>query len=263
MPGGKWGVPDLQVMRRRHPPVNLRNAYLDGLAEPQELFLERLVSAGDVLCLGERAYAVVNGGSLVEFHAEETSHKLHRSLLDEAMRLSGASEILCKSFDKQLLEAVPGQASGAETVGHLFRRTVDVRVAARAEVTPRPASAGDVAEVARLNDGFFDSIEEIEDYAAIDGLQLFTSGGAVIGCGIARPVIAGRGDIDVGMWVVPEHRRRGYGSQIVAEMKRRVLARGGRPICGCDVANAASYHALVAAGFVSEHRLLRIPYAVA
>ncbi|MGO9674369.1 MAG: GNAT family N-acetyltransferase [Methylocella sp.] len=240
------------------PPQALRRAYLDGLAEPQELYLERLVAAGKSWRCDEIAYAVASRGQLVEFfvraeHAADTV-----ALFDAAMEASRASGVLCKSFDRQLLHAALSRLAEAAPIGLLFRRIVDASFAPREALTFRKGDGGDAMAIASRDDGFFDGPDEIQAYAAAGGLFVLSAHGETVGCGVAAPVVAGRADIDIGMWVAPEHRGNGYGTHIAAYLKHRYLSRGQRPICGCGAENAASYRALKAAGFESEHRILEI-----
>ena len=104
------------------PPQVLRDIYLDSLPEPQELFFENQVSAGTTWEAKDIAYAVTNGDSLVELYVVESqSHRLI-SLFDEIMDLSGASKVLCKAFDRQLLHASLSRPAHVSTFAFLFRK---------------------------------------------------------------------------------------------------------------------------------------------
>jgi RimJ/RimL family protein N-acetyltransferase len=81
-----------------------------------------------------------------------------------------------------------------------------------------------------------------------------------VGCGLAAPVIPGRPDIDIGIFVYPEERGRGYGTHIASYMKHGQLERGLRPVVGCAVGNTASRGTLTRAGFITEHQLLEVHF---
>jgi GNAT superfamily N-acetyltransferase len=248
----------LHFLETSAPPETLRRAYLDGLQEPQELYLERLVSSGRTWRYGQVAYAVANHGQLVEFFVAANHAAQIGGLFEAAMTASGAGSVLCKSFDTQLLFAALSRPAQVIPTGVLFRRIADASFAPQKALTFRGGSAADVAAIARLDDGFFDGVSEIQSYAEAGGLFVLSAFGELAGCGIATRVIAGRPDIDVGMWVAPKHRGKGYGSHIAAYLMHHYLNQGLRPICGCSAANIASYRALSAAGFASEHRILKI-----
>lgn len=248
----------LHFVETATPPETLRQAYLDGLQEPQELYLEHLVSSGRTWRYGQVAYAVANHGRLVEFFVAASHAEQIGALFDAAMTASGARSVLCKSFDTQLLLAALSRPAEVTPTGLLFRRVVDASFASQEALTFRSGSIDDVAAIARLDDGFFDGVSEIQSYVKAGGLFLLSVHGELAGCGIATPVITGRVDIDVGMWVAPSHRGKGYGSHIAAYLKHHYLCQGLRPICGCSTANIVSYRALNAAGFTSEHRIFQI-----
>jgi GNAT superfamily N-acetyltransferase len=247
-----------QFVETNAPPAKLRQAYLDGLREPQELYLERLVSGGRTWCYDDSAYAVVNEGRLVEFFVAESQMAQLIRLFDEAMLASGATEIFCKSFDTQLLSAALSRSAHVNTIGFLFRRIANLSFDHRGALTLRSGSTDDAEVIAKLDDGFFDGVGEIRDYAKAGGLVVLYLGSEIVGCGISVPVVAGRPDVDIGMWIAPSHRRKGYGAHIVSYLKRHYLDQGLRPICGCDTENLVSYRTLVAGRFASEHQIFRI-----
>jgi GNAT superfamily N-acetyltransferase len=134
----------------------------------------------------------------------------------------------------------------------LFRRIANPSFTPSVELELRNGIASDAEAIAEIDDGFFANLSEIQSYAEKGGLFALQKEGQTIGCGIATCVVAGRPAIDVGMWVAPNHRRKGYGSYIVSFLKDHYLKRGLRPICGCSSQNVASHRALRAAGFVSS-----------
>ncbi len=242
------------------PPTDLRNAYLDSLVEPQELYLEMQVKAGKTWCLDDVAYAVQCGKKLVELYVVPEQSDRLIEIFEAAMAAGNASGVLCKSFDTQMLYAAFSSSASVRPGGLLFRRIVDGSFAARNDVSFRQGTDGDAEVIFSFNDEFFQSLDEIKSYAASRGLFVLEKDGVAIGCGIGKPVIEDRPDIDIGMLVAKEHRRNGYGGHIISFLKHHYLDRSLRPICGCSIDNIGSQMALRNAGFVSEHRLLDISY---
>jgi len=71
-----------------------------------------------------------------------------------------------------------------------------------------------------VGERFFDGADEIRQYLEFDRLFILdTAGGAPVGCGVARPVLANGRDVDIGMVVAPDARRRGYGTFIMSHLK--------------------------------------------
>lgn len=123
----------------------------------------------------------------------------------------------------------------------------------------RPATPADLGVIARIDDGFFADNDEIRRHLDIGGLSVLESPpNEIIGCGVAEPIMANGTDIDIGMMVAPDFRRRGFGAFIASHLKSQILSKGLRPICGCAIDNVGSQRALMQAGFVPDHRLLRL-----
>jgi RimJ/RimL family protein N-acetyltransferase len=63
---------------------------------------------------------------------------------------------------------------------------------------------------------------------------------------------------DIGVVVARAHRGRGLGSSMLVRLKNRCYEAGWKPICSCTVDNHASKRAIEKAGFISEHRMVKI-----
>lgn len=242
------------------PPSRLRNAYLDGLREPQGLYVEQLVASGRTWRYGDVAYVVEAEGKIVEFFVVPDQINRTVEIFDGAMSATNALGILCKSYDSQLLFVALSKPATVNPIGLLFRRISDTGFSPRDDMSFRAGDATDVERIFQFNDDFFESSDEIKAYVELGGLFLLEKQSEVVGCGIGRPVIQDRPDVDIGMLVAPQRRRNGYGSHIISFLKAHYLSKGMNPICGCSTDNIGSQRALGNAGFVSEHRLLEVVY---
>jgi RimJ/RimL family protein N-acetyltransferase len=65
---------------------------------------------------------------------------------------------------------------------------------------------------------------------------------------------------DLGMVVAQSYRRRGLGSFILTQLKKHCYEAGWKPICSCEASNLASKKAIEKAGFISEHRIVKIAF---
>ncbi len=61
---------------------------------------------------------------------------------------------------------------------------------------------------------------------------------------------------DVGMIVSEKHRRRGFGTYILALLKQKAYDQGLEPICSCEAGNVASRKAVEKASFIAWHRVV-------
>ena len=226
------------------PPQALRALYLDSLPEPQGLFMETQVAYGTTWQAKDEAYAVIREDRLVELFVIESQRHRLISLFDEIMEISGASIVFCKSFDRLLLHAALSRPAQVSTFSFMFRRIVDADFQPILGLSFRMGTAADAQAILAFDDGFFHGPEEIADYANCGELVLLESTDGILGCGIAKPVIPGRPDMDIGMLVAPNHRRKGYGTHIISFLKDYCLQRGQRPICGCGADNIASQRTL-------------------
>jgi GNAT superfamily N-acetyltransferase len=251
---------------RSAPASDLRAEYLDLLPEPQELFVERLVAAGTWWSIRqgdeEIGYAVTDGdATLVEMHLAGRGARRLAAAFDVLIETCGVRRVLAKTFDATLLFAALSRPCRIETKGMLYRVIADATFKEDPKLRGRAATLDDVASLTRLGAGFFRNTAEVDDYIGSDGLMIYETRepeGVAVGAGVMKRVVADRDAVDIGMVVHPEHRRRGYGSYIIAHLKSHCLARGWRPICGCSIHNTASQRTPERAGFASRHLLLDI-----
>lgn len=130
------------------------------------------------------------------------------------------------------------------TVGKvLFADRVDTALAAPAGVAFRRALPDEVARA-------------FPEHGPPFGEWVLDAGGEVVAAGgVLFHYNPPYGDLF--MDVVPAHRRRGYGSWLVQELKRTCRATGHVPAARCDPDNVASRRALERAGMLPCARILR------
>ncbi|TIH17309.1 GNAT family N-acetyltransferase [Marinifilum sp. JC120] len=241
-------------------PQGMRDEYLDSLTKAQDLYLEELVREGAVWLMGDMGYAVVSGDSLVEFFVPGEFREKLIFLFDTLVDFCRIKQVLCKSFDSDLLFVSLSRQVHMSTVGLLFREIADSSFHLVEGQCMRPANEADIDTIVAFDDGFFHDRAEIEHYFAEGNLYAFDCAGSVRGCGIVTPVIAGRNYMDVGVLVAPEFRNQGCGAYIVSFLKSAMLEQGYNPICSCSNENRASAKALQRAGFVCGHRVLKFVF---
>jgi GNAT superfamily N-acetyltransferase len=67
---------------------------------------------------------------------------------------------------------------------------------------------------------------------------------------------------DVGMIVAEAHRRNGLGSRILSKTRDVCRDEGLIPICSCEATNTGSRKAILKAGFVTRHRIVKAEFTV-
>jgi len=243
--------------------AGLRNCYLDGLPEPQELFLEMKARASEAYSMHINHntagyYLLENNKDITEFfllpeHIPNTSEIFEMVLEDHTIKT-----IFCKSFDTLLLSLCLDKRFEHSIDGYLFRHTIAVSDTAEfPAIKVRPGRMEDIETILAVNDGFFVSLEEITTIIRNNNLFYFHNNETFNGCGIFQKVIPGREAYDIGMFVSPVYRRKGIGTHIIRYLKEYCLSNGWRPICGCDFRNIASRKTLEKAGYITCDRLIR------
>ncbi len=237
-------------------PQTMRRRYLGALLEPQEWFLEEQVRSGEIWVRPGAGYAVFAGDTLVEFYAMDSADAAG-DLLDLS-RQRPFGQVLGKSYDHALINAARKLGWRLVETGFLFRRRAPVVLKKMANFQLVRARATDLSEVWDVGRDFYVSREEVERLFQSGGLWIATIDGEMVGNGTTIPVDASDTVLDIGMVTRPGQRNKGVASLIVAELADMLEIEGKRPICGCAQSNLASKAALEKAGFVSEHRLVRI-----
>lgn len=241
---------------------DLRKKYLDGLIEPQELYLELMVRAADVYAVflktDEIGYFLVGGEStLLEYFIIRQHIKNADAILAIIIHDFSIIKALCKSFDHMLLSCCAGLQTKTSVMGILFR---DYHPSndnqGLLEITVRTAIAEDESHVIEVNEEVFDHDHEVLEYINKQQFLIFEKEHTPIGFGIYSRVIEGRPDFDIGMLVEKEYRHQGVGQYIISYLADFCIKNGWRPVAGCAVENIGSRRTLEKAGFTAGYRLL-------
>ncbi|MCO5142554.1 MAG: GNAT family N-acetyltransferase [Oligoflexia bacterium] len=242
----------------------LREKYLNQLNYSQEFYLEWRVQAGTPFLIQKDeqtiGYAVCHNHAIVECYFLDIGDMLERKAFEQLLKVTNASSMLCKSFDENALRLAKAVLQESKTVGILFREFSSI-FPLKSDVTSRPARPEDLEALLEINDNFFSGSEEILNFIEQERQFLyFNQMGELLGCGIVSQIVEGRNSYDVGMLVNPKHRKKGFGSHIIAHMARYCLDRGWVPVCGCSADNLASKKAIERAGFSGIHELIEFRF---
>ena len=245
---------------------NLRNQYLDGLLEAQELYLELMIRKSRVFVIQSQErrigyFLLGDGAVLLEYYVTQDNLEHVDTLFGMILEKFSIHKTLCKSFDHTLLSCCVGFQKKVSSTGILFREYKEGAALSIAEgITFRLANAGEAQKIIEINEEVFDNDEEVHEYIRNGQIFLFEKEKEMIGFGIFARVVEGRPEFDIGMCVDRRFRRRGYGEYIIRYLVEFCKQNGWRAICGCAIGNEASRRCLEKAGFIGRYRLLEFVF---
>lgn len=217
----------------------------------------------------------------------ERCNELFKKILSECK----IEQILCKSFDMQLMNCCNANRLPHTVQGILYRefsaplsspennshvtasthlkasthltdnsRLVDNFVANNfldsANAVMRYAQIGDLPFLISQDDEVFEPKEHLEVNVNRKEIIICEKNSLIVGCGFLTRIAEDFDYFDLGVWVNPDHRRKGYAVWIMQYMRSLCLNSGWVPICGCSAENHASQKMLSKIGYVCNHKLL-------
>ncbi len=101
-------------------------------------------------------------------------------------------------------------------------------------------------------DGMFDN----------DNNQFYVmkNGEEILGYGSICSMGYNKKNVDIGNYVLPEHRRKGVGRSLLINLGKIALEQGFVPVAGCWYGNTESIATLTSAGYIPENRIFYIKY---
>lgn len=211
----------------------------------------------------------------------ERCNELFKTILSECK----IEQILCKSFDMQLMNCCNANRLPHTVQGILYRefsaplsspennshitasthltdtsRLADNFVANNfldsANVVMRYAQISDLPFLISQDDEVFEPKEHLEVNVNRKEIIICEKNSLIVGCGFLTRIAEDFDYFDLGVWVNPDHRRKGYAVWIMQYMRSLCLNSGWVPICGCSAENHASQKMLSKIGYVCNHKLL-------
>jgi RimJ/RimL family protein N-acetyltransferase len=244
---------------------DMRKERLARLSEPQEYFLEEQAARSKPYLIVEdgtmTGYTLVSdGNTLIEFFCSEMAVLKRRDLLKHVVHELKIKKAFCQTFDHDFLSVAMLLKPKIEAEGTLFRKFDPFRYwnTHPKGLEYKTATKKDYDLLRGINDGFFESDEELRGRIDRKELTVFYSDKHLVGCGFMLQTIPGINAYDIGMMVAPAFRRQGFGAYIAYRMASECIAAGHRPVAGCGVDNTASLKALENAGFISQHLIIEL-----
>jgi RimJ/RimL family protein N-acetyltransferase len=195
--------------------------------------------------------------SLIEFFVSNNFSKQRVTIFNQVVKMVEVKRIYCQSYDAQLLDCCLTNELPYKVVGCLFRDFVDNGLTQKPELSFRFATKSDLPFFQQQDDEVFEPQELLEKSVQNKEIVVLQdTDSSIIGCGFITRIHKDFTYFDLGVWVSPEHREKGFATQIMLYLKGLCNANGWEAICGCDIKNTASQNMLRKLGFISNYKLL-------
>ncbi len=244
---------------------NFRNQYLNGLIEPQELFLELFCRRAEkylVFVNGESAgyFMMAEDSLLVEYFIVKKFIDSIDGIFCKIINDFAIKKAYCKSFDHEMMSCCLGLQKTTKVIGALFRERRQLNNLIIDDLKTRFADMNDFKQISLINEEVFEDNEEIITTITDKNMIIFEHENETAGFGIFQRNIEGRPEFDIGMLVDKKFRGRGYGKYIISFMADYCMNNGWRPTCGCAIENVASRKCLESAGFIAKYRMIEFAF---
>jgi GNAT superfamily N-acetyltransferase len=247
--------------------ASLRRAHRAALIEAQELLLEGMSARAAhyrIVHRGETCgyFAILDLHTLVEFYLAQPYWLFGERIVSQVVRRTGVRRALVQSFDHLFLSSAVAQQTRVRSLGYLVRDYLPrpLPPAPDSGLELRTATPADLPRIARVDQPVFTDPTRLESVVAGGHLVLFERGDALLGFGIAQPVVEGRPEVDVGIAMDAAHRNTGDAVYLFRQLIERCVAAGLRPVAGCAADNQASRNLGDRVGLVSRYRLLELSF---
>ena len=197
-------------------------------------------------------YCQIDDKQLWDFYVESRAIEIFQKLLE----IKQITSAIVSTRNPYLLSLLCDHAVKTQSIAYLFYDNAS----APEEPEPSPVSALKIATekdaqwIYKCDDHSRITTKDID----INDLFVLESDGHKIGYGkLSRNPLQFQYS-DIGAWVLPQFRSKGYGAAIMRQLKAVCYQRGLIPTCGCDLDNVASKHMVENAGFIATDRMLLV-----
>jgi len=241
-----------------------RADYLNSLPEFQEMFLEIIVTGSDFYILQTDnviiGYVIKNSdGVLIEFYIVNKYVSSSNNFFRQVLKELSINKVYCKSFDFLLLSNCLLNSFQYKVIGVLYRDYVEPLVEIDTKITMQKSDILSVNFLLNQDNSIkelFETEEQLIEFITNEHVFEFYKNEEFIGCGIVLRTNTNWNFCDLGVWVNPQKRRHGFGSQIILKLRSFAIKNDMKPSCGCAIENVASQKAIEKSGFVSKHKLI-------
>lgn len=239
----------------------LRKQYLNSLYEFQDIYLEFIVEQSDCYLLenyNDRiGYVIISeDNALIELFVIGMFSHDSVKYFNQIVKDLNIHSVLCKSYDSLLMNCCLSNNMTYKLIGCLYRDFVDRGINKSMELNFRYAGDSDMPFLLSQEDEVFEPKEFLKRFVDNKSILVFEDFEDIVGCGFLTRVNEDFDYYDLGVWIDEKYRRKGYATQIMLQMIDLCNIKNLKPICGCDIDNAASRGMLNKLGFYSKHKLI-------
>ncbi len=242
----------------------LRKEYLESLPLFQELFLEIQVGDSSIFTVEQNSisigHIIINSEKIaLEFYLQAEYLNQSKSILKSCIQNFDLEGFYCKSFDFALLDACLSNKLSYEVIGTLYRDYNDTSKKHTHSLDRKRFECTDIEILLNQDESInelFDNESQLRHFILNEHVFGYYQSEDLIGCGIIIKTHKDYNYCDLGVWVNPQHRKQGFASYILNNLRDIALSFDMIPSCGCAIDNIASGKAIEKSGFISKHTML-------
>lgn len=239
----------------------LRKEYLDSLPVFQDIYLEFIVAEAFsyklVVGNDDSGYVIVTEeGLLVEFYINDKYLSMAGNCFCRVIKDLNIKSVYCKTYDFLLLDCCLSNKYPYEPIGCLFRDFKENIVEYSYDLNIRLAEDYDLPFLLKQDDEVFEPKDQLPEFIKGKSIYLACIENTIVGCGFLTRVNKCYDYYDLGVWVSPDFRKKGYATTTMQYMIDVCKKKNYSPICGCDINNHASRGMLNKLGFISKYKLI-------
>ena len=235
-------------------------SHIESLSYPLDSWLEDALAGSEIYvfidCTSVVGYCAAKERVLQFFYVLPSAYRYAPALFERTVKDLQIEKAMVMTQDRQMCALIAEWEidmlrlgcwftdSGEEVQNDSIAQSADLRTAEQGDTKRIREASGDFFDE---TSGGFTSLEERVDAQTIFVLE---RGGEMLGCGIIEAGLLCRDYVSIGMFVCPVHRQKGVAKTILLHLKKKVYARGGKPIAGCWYYNTLSRRALESAGMI-------------
>jgi GNAT superfamily N-acetyltransferase len=256
--------------------LDLKAQYLKSLVAPMdgmwEVGFTNPAPHWEIRWNGEQAgYYAANGeGALLQFYVLPAFEKHGRALFDHVIAQDSLTQAVVSTIDPAFLSFCLDVQTKATVHTYLYEIHSEVSpVHPKAEgLTFRLIEAAELDRTIAFQQACLGSDKDLSGWLRGYSANLIERGELFvlcreddwIGLGEYRRSDSQEGVVDLGMMVAPAHRTQGWATHILERLSAHATAEGLRAICSTTIENLGAQKAILRAGFISRHRILRVDF---